>query len=601
MKIKLFKSKTLENTRADHVRLIKDELIRALDVEWWRWRHLYLRAKTLQILQRATPDADHQRTIDSLLADISDEDRAVYERYYQARLTMEIQSANRNAQDVPADPDAVEVELIESLERAADGRDNPQGLGTVPSSDGETFIIPPETDPRALVAKRRGVSYSAGSGSKEKAVMTSAQKMLSIVVLVLCIGSLVWCVGSIMAFGQKEDPTPVAQHEGTTTPESIKGSTPTPIADVNGNGGKEITVAYPQTLEIAQKDSSAPRVYRVFASANELGGAWKPETPQGTAAWLNGTYVNHIFCLPAGDVGLLAQMQRGDAIIMRPASGAVRHYEIVRTRTVGRQQIEIMDQRRAGLTLIACGGSANGNANDRMIAEAVYTPETVQTVALKVGDIAELPGLARIVIQSARSLVPTGETTGYTTVEIEAIVENLSASTLNERDIADRLIIAGNIAERLTPANASVAPEQKRAVTYRYLVPIAGGPASWQATSATGESIQIALTLDAAAGQARTAYSIAMNPGDLRISYQGKSDVLILIPITITPNRSSVELRADDLSLWVGNRSVALIPQNTSLPMTIKGPTTLTLAAHIPDVSQFELQVGEQRWKVTLP
>ena len=494
----------------------------------------------------------------------------------------------------------IEADTIEQLIRAAEGRDHPDGLGIVPSEDDEYEIMPPESDPRERERGRpkRAGGTSSSSGSRSSgggaSQMTPARWALGAAGLLI---PLIWLIISVAGIGG-DDATAqglTTTPAGTTTP----GATPTPIAEISS--GEDVTVFYPASLEV-ERQGSSPIVYRVVASAAELGGTWQPDMAEGSAAWLNGTYINHVFCLPPGSMELVKGMQRGDTIIMRPASGAIRPYEIVRARTVGRQQTEIMDQRRAGLTLIVCGEASTGNANERVIAEAVYKPEAAQAATLKRGDQALLPGLAKVKIATVRTLAPDENTPqGYAEAVIEVEIENVSGTPLRESDIADQLSIGGTIAERLGAQNTDIDAKASRRVTFRYLIPERGGSATWQATSTTGESVQIGLTIEAAPEGRPAAYTTTISQDRIRIRREGSTN-MIIIPVTITSNRDGAEIN-NDFSLWVGARSMALTPQRQALPVTLDAGISLTmeLAAQIPDVSQFEIQIGGQRWRVSLP
>jgi hypothetical protein len=575
------------NVEAENIALAQDELKRVLDVKWWRWRHLFLRARGLQIRQRQEDRGNHQPTIDGILAEVPDEDRAVFERYYQIALDAAIQRANRQVRDMPANPDAVEAELAEQLTREAEGRDHPQGLGSVPSGDGEYEIVPPETDPRTAQPRGKGRSRKGSSGGETGGEMTPARWATIGVVALLPLLWLIWSVAG--------SPSPAVA--GPTTPGvAASAATPTPLQDVGG-GGEDVTVFYPASLEIARPQGSAV-VYPVVASASDLGGTWQPQTASGTAAWLNGTYINLVFCLPAESEAMLKELSRGDPITMRPASGALRHYAIIRTRSVGRQQIEIMDQRRAGLTLIACG---IGN-NERTVAEAMYQAEASDAAPLNAGAAGELPNLARLTVKATRSRPPSAaDPPGYSVAEVDVEIDNLSAADLQETDLIDQLAIAGAIAERLAPSNARIGASSSRLVTYRYRVPQDGGGATWQATAPSGETVEMRLTIGAApAEHGRAGFTSSIVQVDIRLRHEGDRTIL-LIPIIITA-RTTVELSAADFSLWVGERQVALTPQ-TPLPFTVEAgdQRTLVVAGQIPDVSMVELEIGRQRWRLSLP
>ena len=108
----------------------------------------------------------------------------------------------------------------------------------------------------------------------------------------------------------------------------------------------------PVSLELDGK--SGQHIYRVVASSPTKDGTWHPQIPEGRTAWLNGTVVNQVFCLPAAT---LPAVQAGDTILVRTRSGAPLRYSITAVRAdVGWQQTEVLSQRRNGVTVLGCGG-----------------------------------------------------------------------------------------------------------------------------------------------------------------------------------------------------------------------------------------------------
>jgi hypothetical protein len=109
------------------------------------------------------------------------------------------------------------------------------------------------------------------------------------------------------------------------------------------------------------------------------------------------------------------------------------------------------------------------------------------------------------------------------------------------------------------------------------------------------------LTIGAApAEHGRTGFTSSIMQADIRLRHEGDRAIL-LIPIIITAD-TRVELSGADFSLWVGERQVALTAQ-TPLPFTVEAgdQRTLVVAGEIPDVSMVELEIGRQRWRLSLP
>lgn len=571
------------NLEDERIALAQGDLEHGAAIKWWRYRHLFLRARELQSQQQRSGGTDQQATIDSLLAEIPDEDMAIFGRYYDERQEAAKQDATRTVGEIPPNPDELEATLITDLIREAEGRDHPQGLGFVPTADMEFEIPIPDTDPRQSQARERGKAGGNALGhGRRVAAGAFVLMMLGLIVLSMRGGSA--------ATSAEDGPTSDIRAFQT-------GTTPTPIRTLGGVGD-DVTVFYPASLEIVHQET-APQVYTVQASESDLGGQWEPVTEDaGSAAWLSGTFINMVFCLPPGAEATITSLVRGDMITMRPVSGAIRTYELVRVRQVGRQQIEVMDQRRAGLTLMVCGAAGNM----RTIAEAIYAAAGTERAPLTIGEKGTIAGLANVLVKTIRTQSPSdADPAGYAVVEVEAQVDNLTAGTLEERDLADQLIIGGMLAERLPPDHATVASHGSRMVTYRYRVPVAGGSATWQITAPTGETVQASLTIGSAApAEPDAAYHASIDPAALRRRAEGNRTI-VLIPVTIAA-QEDVTVTGDDLALWVGSRRSALTPQEL-LPLRLVADEvrTVVMAAQIPDVSMFEIQVGPQRWRVSLP
>jgi hypothetical protein len=548
------------------------------------------------------PTTTLEARIAALFAEIPDEERAVFDQYYRQQFDRAIQQAGAFSGGLDPDPDQVEEELIEDLVRQADGRDDQGqelGLGAVPTNNGLNQLVPPERDPRTLPpATRAGKRRAAGKGGTGKGGMAPAQLAawagIGLAILIFC----------IYIFGGSSDAPTIAEGETTTTTPTLSGpATPTPLME--SSGGDDVTVAYPSSLEIARDDDGDPQgateVYRVLASASELGGTWEPDLEPGTAAWLNGTYINHSFCLPQEASPTVAALSRGDVITMRPASGAVRRYEVSRVRRVGRQQVEVLDQRRAGLTLILCGEAGN----ERTVVEAIYHPERTDTPVLGRGQAAVVPDLARLSVQTVQTMPPTGTfPTGYTEVALTVDLENLTSDVLLGDDIADQLEMDGAIAERLSTTHTPIDAHATGQAIYRYLVPEAGGSATWRATALTGESVSIALRIEPAPlGSPRTPYTATVDAASVRL-VEERSGRRVTLTAQVTPSGpDAATLERGDVTVWVGGRSIALADGSSPLPVLVQAgnPTDLTIVAVLPDVSSFEIQIGQQRWRITLP
>ena len=131
--------------------------------------------------------------------------------------------------------------------------------------------------------------------------------------------------GDASMLSSVQNALPATARESLLTPVSV---------EVNGAGGKH--------------------VYRVITSAPATDGTWRPQLAEGVIAWLQGTVVNQVFCLPAAT---LPPVKAGDTLLIRTKSSAPLRYTIQSARTdIEWQQTELLGQRRNGVTVLGCGG-----------------------------------------------------------------------------------------------------------------------------------------------------------------------------------------------------------------------------------------------------
>ncbi|KPL83017.1 hypothetical protein [Herpetosiphon geysericola] len=530
--------------------------------------------------------SEHQ--IEALLAEIPADERATFQAFYQERLYAAMQAASRRG-GMEVDPDQIEEELVDALIREAEGRDSASGMGMVPTTEGEYALIPPESDPRlAQPAKGSGRSGDAGAMTPQR------WAAIGLVLLV----PLLWF---FWPSGDGDTDTDTQALDTTTTPMTTTLALVTPTALTDFSGGNDVTVAYPASLELARDDGASPDVYRVLASASELGGVWEPDVPEGVAAWLNGSYINHIFCLPTTAKSTIDGLNRGSVITMRPASGAVRTYTVVRVREVGRQEVEVLDQRRAGMTLILCGDGQN----ERTVVEAAYQPASQTTATLQRGQAATVPDMARLTVQTVQTLAPTTTTpVGFAEVAITVQVENLTGQVWTSQAMADQLVLDGVLAERVTVEHDAIDAHAARRVTYHYLVQETGGQAIWRATALTGETVAVALTIPPApAGADRRPFITTLDPASVRLEPLGNGHRFTITAVLTATGSDPVTVDLNGVSVWSGGRTVPLDGTSDSLPIVLQPgtPTPLRLVASVPDVAQLEMQIGQQRWRITLP
>jgi hypothetical protein len=290
-------------------------------------------------VQQAPPSKQQQR--DALLNQLPPAMRQVFWGYYQARLAEAVAQAEAQASNTGlggADPYQVEHLVQETLIREAEGRDDPDGLGDVPETAHKVVgIIIPVNDPRSR--QQRSASAASGAAAGE---LSRGRKLgvLALLGALLLMG--VWWVwpSASTETGIQAQASPSPRGSASATPSSAAQRTSaTPITEVSGGA---VQVSDPTSLEFPQERAEST-IFTVVASTGERGGPWQPVVDPGTAAWLQGTYINSVFCLPPDAEELLAAAERGQRILLRLANTAVRKYEVVRVRNVGRQQTEVIE------------------------------------------------------------------------------------------------------------------------------------------------------------------------------------------------------------------------------------------------------------------
>lgn len=537
-------------------------------------------------MDATTPD------LQALLTPIPEADQRGFDRYYAQQLQTALQRGNSSTAVFGIDEEAIERQLIDDLIRQAEGRDTATGRGAVPSGAFVHRIEVPERDPRTDATSARHGTSPAGTTAND---MTPLHWAGITGILLLLLGYVAWSVMGSAASDASADtsPPPLAPSLPLSTMAPV---VPTTLGELGE--ASDMTVADPSSLEIRRPDGSSI-VLRVLPSPGVLGGPWTPSVGADQVAWLQGTQINRVFCLPAQRSDLLSALKRGRPILLRPASGALQHYEVLRTRSVGRQQVEVLDQRRAGLTLLPC----TGDGSTRTVVEAVYRPQAVERPIQALGTNAALADLARVQVQQVQVLTPTADLPpGLSVVQLRVEVANLNTAPLLWTDLADQLEIAGRVAETVpSVAQPPLGPGEIRTVRLRYRVPSAGGDALWRMTAATSDSVTVRVTIPPAPVVSRT--QATLRAEDVRLVGTGQA-ARLAITLTITARGTDpVTLDAAAVGVWDGATALPLHAESTPLPLLLPPgePRPLTLVVDRPDAAALTVQSGQQRWRVTIP
>jgi hypothetical protein len=247
----------------------------------------------------------------------------------------------------------------------------------------------------------------------------------------------------------------------------------------------------PAQLELVRQG----RVLTVKAAAadNDLG--WSTKVLPGTAAWLSGTRANVILLLPPSEQAALTDMRPGDRMVIRSAAGDARSYMVQRRVNLPRQQTEVLEQTRSGITLVLLGVGGNAPNSPRTVVEGIWRPavstELVQGDVRGLGDVATVQLAAVQPITATQPLPP-----GMREVSITVSVTNLAASPLPLDTLIDALQVEGQFADVTTDvARPTVPPGGKADVPFRYLVPDGAAQAVWHIERRAGERASIPVAL----------------------------------------------------------------------------------------------------------
>lgn len=174
-------------------------------------------------------------------------------------------------------------------------------------------------------------------------------------------------------------PTPTATPTQPPTPTSVPTQTPTPLppeeVEIKPQPVKlEEGAVVPISLQIAGQyfpivpTGLRDRNWAYMTDADQAG------TERGERiSWLAGSYVNVILGLPytPENLSLLAStLALSDTITLRNNVAGVNHYQVIDRGVVDVYAIEVLGQRRAGLTLVLLGGNEE-NPDRRLVIHAI--------------------------------------------------------------------------------------------------------------------------------------------------------------------------------------------------------------------------------------
>jgi hypothetical protein len=463
-----------------------------------------------------------QRDAARLLQDCPPAVRARFEEFYAKALAHAFDAAHQAGGHI--DPYAVEAEVIRGMRLGSLGeRDDGQpsdGVGFVPVPNARVAWVP---DARARVAAYRAdparFRTPTAAGGANSTATDDAQKERTMRRIGFALAGLavLWLV--LQRVGSDDaapaaagDPAPSASPAGTSTtarsesaargrPQAsgvplaqgdpgTAANTGSTLGDVRVRGAE---LNSPASVEFQSPKARDHVVLRVVAQGSDLGGTWAPRIDPGTAAWLPGSIINPVLCLPPDAAEQLEAYPRGTPIQLRLVSGAVRRYEVLTVDRVGRWQTELLDQRRAGLTVIACGM----DGDERVVVQAIFRPD---------GGPEAQPHYAAVRLDPFASMRIVGveredETERDAVVRLDVSVTNTGSTPLPLRDLADQLLADKEPLQIVgrRDQGAVLDPGRSRIMTFRYVAPPTDTPdLVWRVIAPTGQRADIAVMMPSA-------------------------------------------------------------------------------------------------------
>lgn len=426
---------------------------------------------------QAPPPTDRQ--IAALRAPCTDEERATFATFYAHVLADELARADAAAPNT-IDPDTVERAFIDELLARVRGEAGDLCVVPLPTPAGEDWRVY-RFSPSAALPVPVSPTDTPDVGAVPRTAAPPPSKRWALLAIV---GG---CLALLALFWPRSvAPDARAAQDATATSTAVAANvTPLPSAPLRDAQARGVTTDDPTTLELA---GDVRQVWRVVPSRSELGGVWTPDLQAGQAAWLADSVVNPILCVPPTDDGTLAELERGTPFVLRLASGAVRQYEVLHVERVGRQQTEVLEQRTARLTLIACGTAGD----ERTVVQALYRPAIDGLPPLPDVRQAEIPQWVEI--DEVRSTLDGA--TGVIT--ISAAITNRSGHVLPLTDLVDQLLVDGvAVPVELQRRREPLTVNERRFVTWQYRAPAGvDGQAVWQLVTPDGQRADVLVMLN---------------------------------------------------------------------------------------------------------
>ena len=201
---------------------------------------------------------------------------------------------------------------------------------------------------------------------RTEAGKTRREKVVGVLLLASAVILLFFALGGLDLFSSVAEAEPVAVAEEEEETELAPAPSPTPIREsvleLADNLGGRVRLGQPRTIEIRRQGATESVTLAIVPAQVDATGAiayFQPDEAEadGVAVWVFGTVINYVFGVAEQTA---RQLQPGDTVAMRSATGAVYTFAIVETLAAEPQQVEIFSQRQSpGLTLFALPASGS--------------------------------------------------------------------------------------------------------------------------------------------------------------------------------------------------------------------------------------------------
>lgn len=368
---------------------------------------------------------------------------------------------------------------------------------------------------------------------------------------------------------QGGDTTTSTSVEPTPFPQVIAPTAETQpaIVGVSESGTFSVTMDIPTTLGILDQQRT------VVAETIGADGLWNPQIEDpNSAAWVNGTIVNHVFGLPETEANqaLLESLAPGNPMTVTTRQGTT-HTFIFDSRTeVPNTDRTIFDQHTPGITLVMLGGEGGERLVVRGRYEVAASANESSSGVIQAGETAQLGDLQitpeATSFLTGRPEIPAGfgaflvdfrlQNAGLTTIDTSGYRFVLSDELGNQYALNPIVSQLGNH----PPLSGFINAGQMVAATAGYQIPagLVSPNLTWTVTAPDGAQVRVTFPFTAG--------------GDV-----GQNAVVSLQEATITANLNNLVIVGQVTN--IGTQPLVIAPEDISL-LTQAGSAYILLATN---------------------